>query len=192
MLIAIKTRSVTKLLTLNSKKEQIILNIPKSEWIVIEDINSLDLVLNKEEILADGGEVFASLWRSDPPFGEKTSFIRSGFNTSIVATFAEIKTVSKDAIAELSKEASNSYDTIMQDVEMSEYIESIEVLTEKVTNKIAGYKTAYLAKRIGRDEYEIAISEAYGVYLKSVQANADEYILDVFQDEIIVTASKRK
>jgi len=191
MLVAIKTRRISKISTLNKKGENIILNIEPGVWTVIEDINNPNLVLNKQEVLNSGGEVYASLWRSTPPFGEKVAFIRSGFNTTTNATFAEVKSVSKDAILELSKEAADSYDTILQDIEIKGYIDGINALAEKATDTIAGLKSAYDSKRIGKDAFDTKAAAVFNAYIELVNNNSSDYLSKVF-GEIIVTATRRK
>jgi len=181
MLVAIKTKRISKISTLNRKGEKIILNIPAAEWVVIESISNPGLLLNSEQIIAEGGQVYSSLWRSDPPFGEKSvKFMRDGFTTTIDATMIEMRTVSDDAILELSKEAADSYDTILQDSEISEYIDSVEALTEKITDVIAGLKSAYVSNKISEEEYKIKSIEAFDSYMSTVTVNASNYFLDVF------------
>jgi hypothetical protein len=181
MLVAIKTKRITKLSVLNSKKEKIILNIPSSEWVVIENINSPNLLLNKEAIISEGGQVYSSLWRSDPPFGEKVKFMRSGFSTTTDATYSEIKSVSKDAILEFSTEVAESYDTILQDVEIEEYIDSIRALAESATNKMADLKSAYVSKKIEPKEFKAKSEEAFTDYIEAVAKSSSAYFLDVFE-----------
>lgn len=185
MNVAINCKGITELLTLNSKGERIILKLPKSEWVIIESVTNPGMILNKEAIIESGGQIYYSEWRSTPPFGDKSvSFIRNGFNTVVKSTFSEIKRVSNDSALELSTESKNTYDTIIQDTRINEYINSVNKITESLTNKVAGLKYELKHKIKNEDEFNSVISSEYATYFENLKTYSDSYLLDVFEVRI--------
>lgn len=68
MLVAVKTKNLTKVAFLNSKSEKIIANIPAKQWVIIEPITDVSKIANYDAIINDGGEVYSSQWKTTPPF----------------------------------------------------------------------------------------------------------------------------
>jgi len=126
MLNAIRTNKLSQLLILNQKNERVIVNVPPREWVILE-IEDISQVINREIIIADGGQSYVGRWNNQPPFDKegKAFYLRSngldGFSiTRSAESFEIIKSISPLAALEAQRDSQDdinrlgSFDSIAQ------------------------------------------------------------------------------
>ncbi|MEK6828799.1 MAG: hypothetical protein AABY15_01645 [Nanoarchaeota archaeon] len=187
MLVAVKTRTLTKVAFLNSKSEKIIANIPARQWIIIEPVTDVSKIANYDAIIRDGGEVYSSQWKTTPPFGTtKIKMLKSngsgGVSGVIDAEFADVKSVSQDAVSEDSNQSDPVVRSSKTDVLEGYFGDKLELLS----NGIASLKTKLQDGEITQDRYNSLVVALRNSFFVDVRDKVNTYISDVFTMDIRV------
>lgn len=181
MLVAVKTKNLTKVAFLNSKSEKIIANIPAKQWVIIEPITDVSKIANYDAIINDGGEVYSSQWKTTPPFGStKIKMLKSngsgGVSGVIEADFLDIKSVSQDAISEDSRQSNPVVKSSKSDVLEVYFGDKLELMS----NGIASLKSRLQDGQISQNSYNTNIITLKNDFLADVRDKVHTYISDVF------------
>jgi len=188
MLVAIKTRRVSKIAVSNRKGERVFLEIPTRQWVIIESVTDVSKIINYENIINDDGEVYKSQWRTTPPFGTGTlKYIkRSGdtFLSALDATFSEIKADSEDAAREALSVGNTQFDPIIQEQKDDVLDSTFNRIVENAEKQIAATKYDYTENIIDEDAYAANVSNIAFNLKVDISNAVDQYVLDVYNVNI--------
>lgn len=190
MLVAIKSKKISKLLALNSKNERVLINIPLNEWVVVDSITNVSKILNYDAIISNGGQVYTSLWKTTPPFGREgqVKYIRStntgGFTVPVIAIFSDLKSQSQDAIAEEALEVSNVVDKAVQNTKSSELVDIFEKNITLLSNRIAYLKAQKDKALISQDTYNTEIVSLTNKLIFDINTKVYDFVGAVIGEDI--------
>jgi hypothetical protein len=190
MLVAIKSKKISKVLTLNNKSERVLINIPLNDWVIIETITNVSSILNYDSITSNGGEVYSSEWRTIPPFGTegRVKYVRSnnsgGFASAIDVIFSDIKAQSRDAASEKLIDANDVIDKVIQKRESIEIIEYFQKNIEALSNRAAYLKSLKDSGAIDNDSYKRSVYSIGLDFIGNINAKVYDFIGATIREDL--------
>lgn len=190
MLVAIYSKKIQKVSTVDSRGVVVNYIIPLNKWSIIETITEKAQIKNAD-IIEEDGEIYVGSWTTTPPFKSTSDplpvyYIPNGSTTGYDGFLYEVIEISKDAKLETSSVSSREYNLGVKNKSLETFTEVIKKKLTHSVDRIGNLKSKKNSGIIDDTQWNSMLAYAFHEMVDSVNDELREYIAGVFNERTVI------